>query len=536
MTDLSILIPARNEIFLARTIEDILQNIEGETEIIAVLDGEWANPGIPLHDRVNIIKYPESIGQRAATNKAASMSQAKYLMKLDPHCAFDKGFDVKMMDDMQDDWTMVPLMKNLHAFDWVCPVCGNRRYQGPAPTICEPCGKFVEHEMDVVWRAKDSPNSTAYRFTRELQFKYFPELKKRQEGDLVETMSLQGSCFMATRDKYWELGLCDESWGSWGQQGTEVALKTWLSGGRVICNKKTWYAHMFRTQPGFNWPYPAPGKSQQKARQISRDIFLNDKWDKAIHPLSWLIDKFAPIPDWENDPTKGIIYYTCNTHEPLIESACRKQLRKAAGEIPIVAVSLNQPIDFGDVNIQIDGQRSPEMMHRQILEGLEACDAEVVFLCESDVLYHPDHFAFTPPRKDGYFYNTNVWRLRYKDGHALYMDDCKQVSGMCAYHETLLHQYEKRMDVLAEDGKFSRRTGFEPGTHQRDPRVYDFKAEGWKSNNPNIDIRHDETLTSNRWKKEQYRNQRYTQGWTEADEVPGWGMTKNRFDEFIGEI
>ena len=47
---------------------------------------------------------------------------------------------------------------------------------------------------------------------------------------------------------------------------------------------------------------------------------------------------------------------------------------------------------------------------------------------------------------------------------------------------------------------------------------------------------HDETLTSNRWKKEQYRNQRYTKGWIEADEVPGWGVTKDRFGEFINDL
>ena len=40
MKDLSILIPARNEQFLKRTIDDILENIEADTEIIAVLDGE----------------------------------------------------------------------------------------------------------------------------------------------------------------------------------------------------------------------------------------------------------------------------------------------------------------------------------------------------------------------------------------------------------------------------------------------------------------------------------------------------------------
>jgi len=36
--ELSIIIPSRNEIFLRETIEDILKNIEADTEIIAVCD------------------------------------------------------------------------------------------------------------------------------------------------------------------------------------------------------------------------------------------------------------------------------------------------------------------------------------------------------------------------------------------------------------------------------------------------------------------------------------------------------------------
>ena len=91
--DLSILIPSRNEMFLARTIEDLLQNIRGKTEIIAVLDGQWAKPGINDHKDVTVIYHSQSIGQRAATNEAARLSRAKYVMKVDAHCAFDEGFD-----------------------------------------------------------------------------------------------------------------------------------------------------------------------------------------------------------------------------------------------------------------------------------------------------------------------------------------------------------------------------------------------------------------------------------------------------------
>jgi hypothetical protein len=201
-------------------------------------------------------------------------------------------------------------MRNLHVFDWKCMNCGMRTYQGPKPEYCrnEICESAVDggdghgnlgHQKKLVWNPKTNPQSSAYRFNKNLQFKYFPELRARlPRTGLQETMSLQGSFFMCTREKYWELNLCDESWGSWGQQGTEVALKTWLSGGRVLCNMDTWYAHLFRTQKGFSFPYPHSGASQQRAREISQDIFLNNKWPLQKYPLSWLLEKFwEPLQD-----------------------------------------------------------------------------------------------------------------------------------------------------------------------------------------------------------------------------------------------
>lgn len=295
--ELSLLIPARNEEFLARTIADALEHSEADTEILVGLDGEWADPVIADHPRVTILHTSVSIGQRAMTNRLASISKAKYVMKVDAHCSFDQGFDRKLIEDIQDDWTIVPVMKNLHAFDWICPD-GHRHYQDKG-NICQ-CGKGME--KDIVRHAKRRPNSTAFRFDKTLHFQYWNAYKDKQEGDLVETMSLQGSCFMLTREKYWELDICDENAGSWGHQGSEVALKTWLSGGRCIVNKKTWYAHMFRTKPeaGFGFPWPKKEGDLEKTRQYFRDIFLEDRWPKAKHTLQWLLEKFAPVPDWDN--------------------------------------------------------------------------------------------------------------------------------------------------------------------------------------------------------------------------------------------
>ena len=60
--------------------------------------------------------------------------------------------------------------------------------------------------------------------------------------------------------------------------------------------------------------------------------------------------------------------------------------------------------------------------------------------------------------------------------------------------------------------------------------------ELWNSEFPNLDIRHDKNLTANRWSQDKFRDKNSCLGWTMADEVPGWGKTKGRMEEFIEEL
>ncbi len=295
--DLSILIPARNEMFLAKTIDNILSNIRGDTEIIAVCDGAWADPPIKDNPRVTLIYNVESIGQRAAINRATRLSKAKFIMKCDAHCAFDEGFDVKLIQECDYDWTVIPRMYNLHAFDWECKKCGNRVYQGPIPNKCEKCS-VTEIERTMVWKPRLSRKTDFARFDKELHFQYWNQYQKRPEanGDIADVMCSVGACWFMHRKRYWDIQGVDENHGSWGQMGVEIACKSWLSGGRQVVNKKTWFSHLFRTQPGFGFPYPNPGI--QKAREYSRKLWMNGEWPLAKYKLPWLIDKFAPVPDW----------------------------------------------------------------------------------------------------------------------------------------------------------------------------------------------------------------------------------------------
>ncbi len=309
--DLSILIPARNEEFLQNTIDDALLHREAETEIIAVLDGQWPEKPLTQNERVNIIYVPVSVGQRAAQNLACKLAKGKYVMKVDAHCSFDQGFDRKMLEMYQktgDDVTMVPLMRNLHAFDWKCYHCGRKWYQDDKPEVCDHCGKDDKIRKKMVWEPRHGSWSQSYCFNATPQFNYFGEYKTRPEfieskkkNGYTETMSLQGSCFMATRENYWKLSLCDENFGNWGNQGIEVACKTWLSGGRCLVNHQTWYSHMFRTKAGFSFPWPVSGGDQQRVKKRVRDFIWEGKWDKQIHPVSWLVERFWPIPGWNQE-------------------------------------------------------------------------------------------------------------------------------------------------------------------------------------------------------------------------------------------
>jgi hypothetical protein len=638
--DLSVLIPARNEMFLRRTVEDVLANARAETEVIVVLDGAPAVEPLTQHDRLTVVILPDSIGQRAATNLAARLSDARYVMKLDAHCMVAEGFDVELIraaGELGRNVTQIPQQYNLHAFDWVCGSCANRTYQGPTPVKCDKCGA-PSPKREMVWKRREKRLTTAWRFDETLHFQYFPEWQKRPEGrgEIADTMSCLGACWFLERERYWQLDGMDEGHGSWGQMGTELGCKSWLSGGRMVTNKRTWFAHMFRTQGGdFGFPYELRGRDVDKARKHSQSLWFENKWRGQVRPLSWLVEHFWPVPGWSGaafekvrakgaafellhkikpnrdeinritgkriapepdpeptaapegpvpsdeqalearvviptevakvipdlfipkvvvpnpgmivpnlgtSPTKGVIYYS-DAHAPgEVLTACRDQLRRASGELPIVAVTLEPTAFFCDAarnmrNVVLPLERGYLTMAKQILVGLEASTAEVIYFCEHDVLYHPSHFDFTPPRTDefgittGYWYNENVWKVDAESGRALFYY-VRQLSGLCARRNTLLTHFRKRVELIEKNG-FNRKMGFEPGTHRRPERVDDLTSEAWMSAQPNIDIRHGDNLTPSRWSREQFRNQRFTRGWTEADCVPGWGLTKGRFPELL---
>jgi hypothetical protein len=187
----------------------------------------------------------------------------------------------------------IPRQYNLHVYDWVCIGCQARTYQGPRPEACA-CGATTVRQ-DVVWQPRWRRRTDRWRFDSDLHFQYWGGAP---EGDELETLSCLGACWFLARDWFFELGGLDEQHGSWGQMGTELACKAWLSGGRMVTNRRTWFAHLFRTQPGFGFPYPITAEQQEQARVYSRALWRGHRWPLAVHDLGWLLDRFWPVPGW----------------------------------------------------------------------------------------------------------------------------------------------------------------------------------------------------------------------------------------------
>lgn len=226
-------------------------------------------------------------------------------------------------------------------------------------------------------------------------------------------------------------------------------------------------------------------------------------------------------------PTKGIVYYTDNVPNERFLKIVRTHLKKASGNIPIIWVSQRHIDEFP--NIVLTGiDRSHRSMCLQILTGVQNIDADVIYFAEHDVLYHPSHFDFIPPRENCFYYNINRWWLCAETGIASYRNKSSSLSQLVAYRELLKFNYTQRNDLYENGINVRKHGGTEPGK-VKTRYLKHFKAKTFSSEWPNVDIRHDRNYTkSNRFKKED-------PDYTFSDSIPGWGKTKGRFSAFILE-
>lgn len=303
---LSVVIPARNEKFLQQTVDDLFRNALGDIEIIAVLDGYWPDPIIRDDPRLTLLHYAQPQGMREAINAGASIANGKYLMKCDAHCAFAHGFDEVMKADCEEDWIAVPTKFSLDADKWVThdfsqPLEANGRHYRDGTILPPYIFKYPTNYYYLTF-----PYNTDRLYGTGLHAKQWlekeePRLAARADILVDDLLSFQGSCWFMHR-AYFEstIGPMDAKSYNFHQEAQELANKCWLSGGRVVINKKTWYAHLHKGKV-HGRGYYLSSRSMIESEKYSTDLWMNDKWPRATKSIKWLIDKFSPMPGWPED-------------------------------------------------------------------------------------------------------------------------------------------------------------------------------------------------------------------------------------------
>lgn len=103
-----------------------------------------------------------------------------------------------------------------------------------------------------------------------------------------------------------------------------------------------------------------------------------------------------------------IIYYTANRENPLFERKIQENILKVCGNLPIISVS-QKPINLGKNICVGEHEACYSNSFHQLLIGLKEAKTDFCIACESDCLYPPDYFSFTPPTCNNVYRYTNIW-------------------------------------------------------------------------------------------------------------------------------
>ena len=284
MAKVSVVVPSRNERFLAPTVADLLAKSRGDCEIIVILEGYWEH-NLPSDKRVKQIHFGKPHGMRAAINAGVAASTGDYIMKSDAHCMFSEGWDLQLQKDyLENDWILIPRRYPLDPEQWAWEQRTDHKYPIDYHYLCDP---FEKHGDAVI-----GVHGTFWRERRD----------QRKHIQIDEEMASQGSCWFMSR-KYWDyIGpLNDKLYGLFWYESQEMSLKAWMSGGAQMITKNAWYAHWRKGSKGGRG-YSTRGMGHEDATAYVSWFWLTDQPFKGrTRNFRWLLERFWPVPTWNPD-------------------------------------------------------------------------------------------------------------------------------------------------------------------------------------------------------------------------------------------
>lgn len=296
----SFILPSRNERWVFKTVQSILDNCEGDLEVIVVFE-EYMPPEKELikDDRVIYIYHAKPKGLRGATNAAAAIATGKYLCKADAHVMFDKNFDTKMKALHQPNIVQIPQRRRLDAINWCEQIQDNPRSK---PHV----------DFEYLSYPDDPKDFGGKSITGKIWTKRILEEQHLPSG---LTCAFQGSCWWMERDYFNACGFMHEDiFGDFWQEAQEIALFTYLvADSYIISNKTTNYCHLHKgkSNVGANGKtgkgYHLKESSLKTGRNAVMRFYEGEKvFKNQKYPLSFLIEKFPDMPGWTSERIEAL--------------------------------------------------------------------------------------------------------------------------------------------------------------------------------------------------------------------------------------
>lgn len=231
-----------------------------------------------------------------------------------------------------------------------------------------------------------------------------------------------------------------------------------------------------------------------------------------------------------------VIYYTSNwldTHNPHFLENTKKQLAKAAGDLPLIIVSQKpediaawRALGFKDVvNICMkEIGRSHFNIYRQILKGAKAAKTKYVAMAEDDILYSYEHFHSYVPEQDKFAYDMHKWSIyTWTNPPQFSFKNRKVVNSLIAKKDMLVDALEERFNKFkgVPDEEISVDHWGDPGRYEHHLGVTVRETEEFYSKVPNIVFSHPEAYGYLKL------GSRKKPGELRAIEIPYWGRAED---------
>lgn len=212
---------------------------------------------------------------------------------------------------------------------------------------------------------------------------------------------------------------------------------------------------------------------------------------------------------------KTIIYISSNRENSKFEEKLRKTLLENSQGLPIVSVT-QKPVDLG-INICVgDVGASGFNFCRQLQIACEVATTPYVVSAESDALYPPDYFLFTPERLDIPYRNRNTFVQRHGQDYVFKKGSVtsSQVTGRKFYIDRLRELFDGQPEWNTEMKNFPKEI--------KKPLFEEF--EYFTSENPTMSFKTGQGMR--RWSTPESMKKYY--------ELPYWGSIKD-LRKFYGD-